>query len=170
MNFAAQFAPVGRIFPSPGPAQGGRHAFAVQTLPVPGNPPFPGIEAGHSPHDLSPAAILLPGLKAFMQHTTRNPKPVAVDRFPLATGPQDVPEPIHHVAMRHGGSARSLAGFFFGQFPFDNPPQLAWHLKVVHILRFCVTMFFQGISFQVRFGVTLVPGYALFFNSQIFFG
>ena len=43
---------------------------------------------------------------------------------------------------------------FFGQLSLDNPPQLAWHSKIVNILRFYVTMFSQGISFPSGFLAT----------------
>ena len=90
--------------------------------------------------------------------------------FPLTASPHDVPENIHYVSMRDRWTPWPFVLGFFGQFTFDDPPQFAWHSKVVNILWFCVTIFSQGISFQVGFDNTLVSGFALFFNSSRFFG
>lgn len=170
MDFAAGFASVGWVPACAFTAQGRRDTFTVDTLPLPSNAPFAGIKPGHPPHDLGPPTFSFPGLKTFMQDTTGNPKPILVDSFPLTARPHDVPETIDHIAMRDGRSTRPIRPGWFRQFSLDNAPQLAGYSKVVNILRFCVTMFSQGISFQVGFGDTLVSGYALFFNSCLFFG
>ena len=170
MTFTARFTSICRISPGSFTAKRCWNTFAIDTLPLPGYPAFSGIISCHPTHNLLPTTFCLPGLKAFMQNAARNTKPFSFQRFPLTACPHDVPETIHYVSVRDRWSSWPFGLGFFGQFSFDDPPQSAWHSKVVNILRFCVTIFSQGISFQVGFGNTLLSGYALFFNSLLFFG
>ena len=57
MNFAASFAAIGRIFTGLRSAQRGWNTFAVQTLPLPDNPAFAGIKAGHAAHEIGRAHV-----------------------------------------------------------------------------------------------------------------
>ena len=170
MNFTARFTSICGISPCSFTAKRCWNAFAVDTLPLPCYSAFSGIISCHPPHNLLPTTFCLPGLKALMQNAARYAKPFSLHGFPLTASPHNLPEPIHYVPVRDRWSPWPFVLDFFGQFSFDDPPQFSWHSKVVNILRFCVTIFSQGISFQVGFGNTLVSGYALFFNSQLFFG
>jgi hypothetical protein len=76
-------------------AQGRGDHFAVARLPFPVNPAFPRIILDHHLEQLIKQAYLLPGLKAFMQHTTRHLKPSSINRFPLAPSLQSGEREFH---------------------------------------------------------------------------
>lgn len=170
MNFAARFASICRISAGFFTTKRCWHTFAVHTLPFPGDPAFSSIKSCSPFHNLFPTTFFLPSLKTLMKHTARNAKPFSFHSFPLTSRPQDVPKPIHYIPVPNPWPSWPFVQGFFRQFSLDDPPQLSWYLEVVYILRFCVNMVLQGISFQVGFGNTLVSGYALFFNSFLFFG
>lgn len=75
-------------------AQGGWTAFAVKRLPFPLDLAFLGVELDHDLHDPLENTVLWPGLKAFVQHTAGDTKPILVHRFPLTPRPQHIPNAI----------------------------------------------------------------------------
>lgn len=98
---------------------GGQAILAVHRLPLPLDLPFLRVEQHHDLQKLVEQPLLLPGLKAFMQRATTHPKPVFVHRFPLAPGPQDIPNPFSTARL----SVRGRPGLrFFGALggPFLN--------------------------------------------------
>jgi hypothetical protein len=76
--------PLLRRYPSGGLLQQGG-VTALQPPPL--NPMFPPIEANHFSQNLVKQPLCLPALKAIVQDTTTDPKPVFIDCFPLAPGP-----------------------------------------------------------------------------------
>ena len=146
MNFAARFPSVSRVFACLSASQGGWYAFAVQTLPSPTNPAFARIETYHPAHDPFPSSFFLPGLKALMQDTTRDPKPIFVDRLPLAARPKHIPDPIDHWTMLHPGATATFLAGLFGQLAFEYAPQFSGDLKIINIFRFWFRMALQGVT------------------------
>jgi hypothetical protein len=106
MNLCPAFTAVGRIVSSCFSTQRSRYRFAVDSLPLPANPALPIVEANQRPQHLVPDTLLLPRLEPFMQDTAGNAEPIAMDCFPLATSPQNVPEAIDDVRL----SARGRPG------------------------------------------------------------
>jgi hypothetical protein len=105
VDLAAPFAPIGWILPGLLTTQGGRTAFTVNRLPCPLDFPFLGVELDHDLHNLVEDTQLLPSLEAFMQRAAAHPKPVFVDRLPLASGPQHIPDPVQYGPVIRSGSS-----------------------------------------------------------------
>ena len=69
IELAAMFRSVGRVLTCVCHTQSQWTALNVNRLPLPFDMSFLIIEGRHTSHDLGKNACLLPGLKAFMQHT-----------------------------------------------------------------------------------------------------
>jgi hypothetical protein len=115
--------------------------------------------------------LFLPGLKAVVQDTTTNAKPIFVNSLPLTACPQDVPNPGQDSpVIRRRASASSLFGWF-GKELFDFPPKLAGQLEIVYIRRFCVMLFTQDVSslLMVVLAKPILARY-VFFTSFLIYG
>jgi hypothetical protein len=155
MNLTATFATIYRAFTRSVPAQWSGAGFGIQRLPLPFDMPLAMVELHHLLHDGGEYPSVLPVLKALMQGRAAHPEPVSMDCLPLATCPQNVPNPIQNRSV-----ICSLAPCFSrlihlgDQFP-DSPPQRSWYVKVIDILRFCVTILGQGVSVLMLSWLTL---------------
>ncbi len=146
MNLAALFASICGISACFFTTQRRWAGFTVDGLPFPANLTFCLIVQDHCSHHVGKDALLLPGLKAFMDHTTGDPKPVPVNRFPLTTSPQHIPDSIQGKSVLSTRTARS---FSFGpgwQKLSDRFPQLIGHFEVIDIFRFCGIILAQDAS------------------------
>ena len=99
------FTPIGRVFARFTASQRGGNRLAVNRLPLPFDLAFLVVKLDHQPHDLVEDAVLLPGLKAFMQHVAGYPEPVFVNGFPLATGPQVPPSALQFAIHKNVNTA-----------------------------------------------------------------
>lgn len=154
MDFAAPFAAIHRAFARFGSAQGRWTRLAVNGLPLPLDMSLASVELHHLAHDRLKHSATLPVLKPLMQNAAAYPKPVAMNRLPLAACPQYVPDTI-----QHGPVVRPLASWLAILFNLrkqlpDPPPQRPWHVKVVHILRFCCGILGQGVFARLLFSPT----------------
>lgn len=136
MDLAAALAPVGGIAPRLRPAQRGSAHGAIDGLPRPRDVALAGIDAYQCPQDLLPDALLLPGLKPFMEDTARDAEPGTMDGFPLTAGPEHVPDAVKDLTRRHGWAARSTTWAWCREPALDEPPQGARHMKIVNSGRF----------------------------------
>lgn len=171
MNLGPAFAAVGRIVSCCRAAQRGGYRFAVDRLPFPANPALPIVEADHRLPNLVPNPPLLPRLEPFMQDTAGNAEPIAMDSFPLAACPQNVPEAIEdRPIVRSRTSRPSLLGRF-GQMPFDSAPQWARDTEIVDIFGLLLILVFQDAPrWMFVFGQTYCPRGVSFFQVNLFFG
>jgi hypothetical protein len=96
-----------------------------------------------------------------MNHTARHTKPVFVNCFPLASGPQNVPDAIQCSPVTYLWTTPTAFLGRFGQMLLHSAPQLAWHPKKVDIIGFCDTISLQGVS-SLLMGLvtTFIAGYA----------
>jgi len=158
MNLGTTFTPVSGIASRCFSAQRSGHRFAVDSLPFPANPPLPIVKAHHRLQDLVPDALPLPGLEPFMQHTAGNAEPIAMDCFPLAACPQNVPEAIDD---RPIVSPRPPWPSFlerFGQMLFDATPQWTRDTEIVDIFWLLFILAFQDAPrWTFVFGQTDCP-------------
>ena len=163
VNLRPAFTAVGGIVSCGLSAQRSRDRFAVDSLPFPANPALPIVEANHRLQHLVPNTLLLPGLEALMQDTAGNAEPIAVDRFPLAACPQNVPEAVDDSPIV--GTRTPWPSFFarFGQMLFDSTPQGTWDSEIVDIFRLLFILVFQDAPrWKFVFGQTYFPQGASF--------
>jgi hypothetical protein len=144
VDLGAALAAVRWVTPSGCTAQRRRNRFAVERLPLPAHTSPAGIEADQSAQDLLPDALLLPGLQAFVQDATGDAEPIAVDGFPLAAGPENVPDTIDNGPIVRARPSRTTSLRRSWQLLFDEAPQRSRNLKVIDILRFCATLVFTN--------------------------
>ena len=163
VNLRPAFTAVGGIVSRRLSAQRSRDRFAVDSLPFPANPALPIVEANHCLQHLVPNTLLLPRLESLMQDTAGNAEPIAVDRFPLAACPQNVPETVDDSPII--GPRTPWPSFFvrFGQMLFDSAPQGAWDTEIVDIFRLLFILVFQDAPrWKFVFGQTYFPQGASF--------
>ncbi len=163
MNLRPAFTAVGGIASCCLSAQRSRDRFAVDSLPFPANPALPIVEANHCLQHLVPNTLLLPRLESFMQNTAGNAEPIAVDRFPLAACPQNVPEAVDDSPIV--GPRTPWPSFFtrFGQMLFDAAPQGTGDTEIVDIFRLLFILVFQDAPrWKFVFGQTYFPQGASF--------
>lgn len=156
MDFAPTFSAIGRILARFLATQRCSTRAAIHRLPLPLHAPRPRIEAHQHLHDLGKATLLLPGLKALMQHATTNAKPVAMDGFPLAAGPQHIPNAIEDGPCIGGRTAWFPLHGRFGQQGLDFAPQRTRDAKIVNGSRFCGSMCSHDVSFLSLSGSTSI--------------
>jgi hypothetical protein len=150
MDFATLFAPIGRIAASLLPAQAGWRRFTVNRLLLTTDLSLLLVVLDHLPQYRPEDARLLPVLKSIVDHTASDPNPVLVDRFPLATRPQHIPDPIQGLTVISPGPTRSLSFRRRGQQGLNDSPQFIRHLEIIDIFRFCVMIFTQdAISLEL---------------------
>lgn len=146
MDFASAFAAIHRASARCLAAQRRGAGFAISGLPRPFDMPLVVIEPCHFAHDRLEHAAGYPFLEALMQRTAAHAKPLPMDGFPLATCPQHVPYPIQYRAVIHTLSSRfPFLVDLWNQLPYRSP-QWTRHMKIVDILRFCVTILLHGVS------------------------
>ena len=163
MNLGPTFTTVSGIASRRLPAQRGGHRFAVDSLPFPANPPLPIVEANHRLQDLIPDSLLLPRLEPFMQNTARDAKPIAMDGFPLAARPQNVPEAVDDCPIVSSRSPWPAFLGRFGQMLFDAAPQWARDAEIVDIFGLLFILAFQDVPrWTFVFGQTDCPQGASF--------
>ncbi len=171
VDLAPLFAPVCRVSPGGGAAQWGRAALAIEGLPVPLDRALSGIEPDHDLHHPGKCAVLPPGLKTRMQRAAAHPKPVFMDRFPLAARPQHIPDTVQDRPIIRWWSARpALLGRLWKQLP-DLTPQWPRYMKVVDIFRFWGSILAQGTSRFRWVGRTpILSEMCSFFTFRSFYG
>jgi hypothetical protein len=93
-------------------------------------------------------------LEAIMQDTATHPKPILMNRLPLAARPQDIPNSIQHRSVISTRSTRlTLFGGARKQF-LDLLPQRGWHLKVIDILELFSMLGRHGVPRLVAYWKT----------------
>ena len=96
---------------------------------------------GHSSTFGSSRLIKQPGfrpfLKAFMQGAAGQVEPLALDRFPLTTRPQHVPNAIEHIPVVDPWPSWSFLLQRFGQVFLQLAPQIAGQHMIVYFSCFC---------------------------------
>jgi len=147
MNLTATLGPIRWVLARGFATQRGCTRATIDGLPVPRDALRPRIEPHQDLHDFGKAALLLPGLKAFMQDATGHTEPRAMDRFPLAARPQDMPDAVEHRSRIGGWSSWSALRGRFGQERLDFAPQGTRHAKIVNGSRFCGSMCRHGGAF-----------------------
>ena len=163
VNLRPAFTAVGGIVSCGLSTQRSRDRFAVDSLPFPANPALPIVEANHRLQHLVPNTLLLPRLESLMQDAAGNAEPIAVDRFPLAACPQNVPEAVDDSPIV--GLRTPWPSFFarFGQILFDSAPQGTWDSEIVDIFRLLFILVFQDAPrWKFVFGQTYFPQGASF--------
>ena len=169
MNLGPTFTAVGGITSSSLSAQRSRHRFTVDSLPFPANPPLPIVKANQRLQDLVPDALLLPCLEPFMQDTAGNAEPIAMDGFPLAACPQNVPEAIDDGPIVSSRPPWPSFLGWFGQMLFDATPQRARDTEIVDIFGLLFILAFQDAPrWMFVFGQTIVHEVHLLFRSFYF--
>jgi hypothetical protein len=163
MDLGTAFTPVSGIASRCFSAQRCRDRFAIDSLPFPANPALPIVKANHRLQHLVPDTLLLPGLEPLVQDTAGNTEPIAMDCFPLAACPQNVPEAIDNCPIVSSGAAWSASLARFGQMFFDATPQRPRDTKIVDILGFLFILVFQDAPrWKFVFGQTNCPQGASF--------
>ena len=154
MNFAPSLTTVywtlTRVFAT----QGGRTRFAVDGLPCPLDASTLLIKVREFLHQALKDAALSPFLKTVMDRRATHPKPILMHRFPLATCPQHIPDPVHYPAVIRAFASWSFALHFLRQMPSQPSPQRAWYSKIIDILWFFGMILVQDVS--VLIGVWLL--------------
>ena len=98
-----------------------------------------------------------------MQDTAGNAEPIAMDCFPLAACPQDVPEPIDDRPIVNPWTPWPTLLKRFGQMLFDAAPQGARDTEIVDIFRLLFILAFQDAPrWTFVFGQTDCPRGASF--------
>ena len=143
MNLCPAFTAVGGIVSRSLSAQRSGHRFAVDSLPFPANPTPPVVKANHRLQDLVPDTLLLPRLEPFMQDTTGNAEPIAMDCLPLAACPQNVPEAVDDCPIVSPWAPWPSFFSRFGQMLFDAAPQGARDTEIVDIFWLLIILAFQ---------------------------
>jgi len=155
VNFTALLGSVSGVGSGITPAQRSSTRTTVHRLPLPENMLSATIETQHGAKDRLPNSLLAPGLKTFMQHATGNTKPMGVQRFPLATGPQNKPNAIQHGTVGFARAARTGFLNLFGKVLFCDAPHWTWHATVFDVLGFCDMLFHDVFRFvKVRVNPT----------------
>jgi hypothetical protein len=163
MNLGTVFTAVSGIASRCFSAQRCRYRFAVDCLPLPTNSALPIVKANHRLQHFVPDTLLLPGLEPFVQDTAGNAKPIAMDCFPLAACPQNVPEAVDDCPIISSGASRPASFGRFGQMFFDATPQRSWDTEIVDILGFLFILVFQDAPrWTFVFGQTNCPQGASF--------
>jgi hypothetical protein len=144
MNLRPVLATVCWIAASRCTSQRSRNRFAVHGLPLPTHMLLSSVETDASLQDSGPYALLLPGLEPFVQDAAGDAKPVAMNCFPLATGPQHVPDAIDDRAVVGTGASWAALLRRLGKMLLKATPQGARNVKVIDILGLCVTFVFAN--------------------------
>lgn len=95
VHLGAALVAVGRVTSRGFDVQRGRDRFAVHCLPLPAHAAPSCIEAGQGAQDILPDALPLPRFKPFVQHAAGDGDPIAMHSFPLAAGPEHIPDTIN---------------------------------------------------------------------------
>lgn len=163
MNLCPAFTAVGWIVSRSLSAQRSGHRFAVDSLPFPANPTLPVVKANHRLQDLVPDTLLLPRLEPFMQDTAGNAEPIAMDCFPLAACPQNVPEAVDNCPIVSPWAPWPPFFARFGQMLFDAAPQGARDTEIVDIFWLLFILALQDAPrWTFVFGLTDCPQGASF--------
>jgi len=171
VDFAPVFTPIRRVSAGCWTAQRGRAALAIKCLPLPLDGALSGIEPDHDLHYPGENPIALPALKAFMQRTATDPKPVFMHRFPLAPCPQHIPDAVQDRAIVRGWSARTPLFRRLWKQLSDLTPQWSRHMEVVDIFRLWGSILAQGTSRFRWVGRTpILSEMCSFFTPQSFYG
>lgn len=123
MALGTQFASIGRVFAGFLAAQGCWDTLADNGLPMPPDPFPPMIEFNHQLESDFEATSLSPRWVTCMDTTARS-EPLGFERLPLASRPQDMQDPIHHLAIGNGRSSNGASLFIRRQNFLDSSPEL----------------------------------------------
>lgn len=163
VNLGPAFTAVGGISSGSLSAQRSRHRFAVDSLPLPANPALPIVKANHRLQHLVPDTLLLPRLEPFVQDTAGNAEPIAMDCFPLAACPQNVPEAVDDCPIVSPRAPWTSSFGRFGKMLFEATPQWPWDTEVVDIFGLLFILAFQDAPrWTFVFGQTDCPQGASF--------
>jgi len=154
MEFATPLAAVNWTLARVDTAQRSRARLAVDGLPPPLNASPLLVERDKFTHQALKHTALLPFLKALMKGAAAHAKPFPMHRFPLATRPQHVPNPIDDPSIFRSFAPWPGACPFGRQYPSQSSPQRARHLKIVDILCLLGMILAQDVS--VLIGVWLL--------------
>ena len=93
-----------------------------------------------------------------MQNAAGNTKPIAVNGFPLAARPQNVPNPIDDRPIISSWSPWASFLGWFRQMFLDSTPQWAWDAEIVNIFWLLFILLFQDAPrWTFVFGQTYCP-------------
>jgi hypothetical protein len=171
VNFASRFAAIGRIFAGFFSAEWRWHRLAVHRLPFPADSQLAGIVAHHDLEQLVKDTRLLPGLKAFMQGTTGNLKPLSLHGFPLTAGPQHEPDAVDDIPVVDSRPAGSNFLRRLGKLLFEFLPQFGRNLMIIYRPGFCVILVHRDVHLlNLGFDQFNFNRLRLFFQPNLFFG
>ena len=171
MNLGPAFTAVGGIASSSFSTKRSGHRFAVDSLPFPANPALPIVKANQRLQDLFPDTLLLPGLEPFMQDTAGDAEPIAMDGFPLAACPQNVPEAVDDGPIVSSRPPRPSFLGWFGQMLLNATPQGARDAEIVDIFGLLFILVLQDAPrWMLVFGQTYCPRGVSFVQVNLFFG
>jgi hypothetical protein len=106
---------------------------------------------------------MLPRLEPFMQNTSGDTEPIAMDGFPLAACPQNVPEAVDDCPIVSSWSPWPPFLGRFGQMLFDTAPQWARDAEIVDLFGLLFILAFQDAPrWTFVFGQTDCPQSASF--------
>jgi hypothetical protein len=129
---APAFGPVSWVLARGFTAQGSSARATIDRLPLPADPPPASIEAQRDLEETREETLLLPGLKVGMERAGGDTDPVTVDCFPLAAGPQDVPQAVEDGTSIHTWSSFPPVPRRLGQKRFEAAPERTRHAEVVN--------------------------------------
>ena len=168
VQFRALLAAISGILACFTPAQRCWHRLAVYRLPLPFDLAPLIVELDHLLHNPVKDAVLLPGLKALVQHAAGYAKPIPVNRFPLATRPHHIPDTVQNSPIiGWWPSPFALLGWL-GQQLLDPFPQWFGYLKVIDILGFLSMMGRHGVLVVLACLATPIStSYTTFFKPKL---
>jgi hypothetical protein len=146
VDFAAALAAIDRTFPGVWAAQRCRTGTRVNRLPPPLDFPSALVKARQLGHETLKDPRLSPVLKPLVQGSATHAKPTALHRFPLASRPQPIPNPIHHRPIIGSLSPAPLACGGFRQDAPHSSPQPTRYVKIIHILWLCGMILAHDVS------------------------
>ena len=118
MDFAALFGSISGMIVRITVTQGRRTRTTVHRLPFQRDMFSAAIEIQQRAKDLLPNARLLPGLKALMQDTAGDAKPTTVNRLPMTSCPEDLPNAVQNGVIGFSGTPGTGKPRLFGKVLF----------------------------------------------------
>src|SRR5215210_3938567 len=170
VDLRSEFAPVGGVLAHFLASQRSWGVLGVNSLPLPADPAaLPGIVLDHPPPELLEYARPSPPLETLLDDARGDPEPIAMESFPLASGPQHVPDGVGGGSVGSPRSATSAIVFLsLGQVLLEFPPQWPRHPEVVHFRR-CGSLSHTAhlLSRMVMVAIPLSEGCVFVQGSQV---
>src|SRR5262245_17339150 len=133
-----------------------RARATINRLPLPLDAARPIVKAQQHFDHLGEASFLLPGLEVVVDAAAGDAEPAAMHGFPLAAGPQDIPDTVDNRASIGWRTSRPTMCWWFGQQALDFAPQWARNTKVIDVRWFCARIL-HGVAFlTMRINTTIV--------------